>query len=131
ELKEAERKKPRMNSFIPGSFVTDILIHPPSQYALQKLSSFDFIELWYFTLAGCLGKAKHSNKSQADDIFGISKVNDHLMVHSITSICVSCNVLPDHKLPFPKFLTVKNCFLKYAKKVDWPNKNLDALAKLF
>ncbi|KAF9228253.1 hypothetical protein BS17DRAFT_763781 [Gyrodon lividus] len=36
---------------------------PPSQYALQKLNMFDFTELWYFSLAGCLDTAKYSNRS--------------------------------------------------------------------
>ncbi|KAF9227774.1 hypothetical protein BS17DRAFT_856896, partial [Gyrodon lividus] len=131
ELKEAERKKPRMNSFIPGSSIANVLIHPPSQYALQKLSSFDFVKLWYFTLADHLDTEKHSNKSQADDTFGIYRIDNHLMVCSIASICTSRNVLPNHELPFPKFLRAKNCFLEYAKKADWPNENLDTLAKFF
>ncbi|KAF9228883.1 hypothetical protein BS17DRAFT_690367 [Gyrodon lividus] len=118
-----------MNSFTPGSFVVDVLVHPPSQYVLQKLSSFDLVELWYFTLAGCLDTAKHSNKSQVDDTFRISRVDNHLMVRFIASVHTSCNVLPDHKLPFPKFLRAKNCFLEHAKKADWPNENLNPLAK--
>ena len=66
--------------------VADVLVHPPSQYALQKLTTYKYIELWNFTLAGRLDAAKHSNKSQADDTFGISQVDDHLTVCSIASV---------------------------------------------
>ncbi|KIK72678.1 hypothetical protein PAXRUDRAFT_21706 [Paxillus rubicundulus Ve08.2h10] len=131
ERKEAEKKKPKMNTFIPGTSVTDVLIHPPSQYALQKLSTFDFSELWYFSLAGRLDAAKYSNKSQADDTFGISKMDDHLTVRSIASVRASRNVLQDHELPFSEFLRAKNCFLEYARRAEWPAVNLDALAQFF
>lgn len=93
---EAEKKKPKMNSFAPGSSVPDVLSLPPSQYALQKLSSFDYIELWYFSLGGRTDAARHHNKSQADDTFGLSKVDDHLTVRSIASR----NAIPDHDLSF-------------------------------
>lgn len=39
EQNEADKKKPKMNSFTPGSSVADVLVHPPSQYAIQKLNS--------------------------------------------------------------------------------------------
>ncbi|KIK78781.1 hypothetical protein PAXRUDRAFT_16686 [Paxillus rubicundulus Ve08.2h10] len=131
EAKETEKKKPKMNTFTPGTLVADVFVHPPSPYALQKLSTYNFVELWYFSLAGRMDAAKFSNKSQADDTFGISRVDDHLTVHSIASVRASRSVLPDHELPFPEFLRAKNCFLEHARKADWPTENLDALAKFF
>ncbi|KIK81216.1 hypothetical protein PAXRUDRAFT_15354 [Paxillus rubicundulus Ve08.2h10] len=131
EPKETEKKKPKMNTFTLGTLVADILVHPPSPYALQKLSTYDFVELWYFTLAGRMDAAKFSNKSQADDTFGISRVDDHLTVRSIASVRASRGVLPNHELPFPEFLRAKNCFLEHARKADWPTENLDALEKFF
>ncbi|KIK84529.1 hypothetical protein PAXRUDRAFT_79425, partial [Paxillus rubicundulus Ve08.2h10] len=131
EQKEMEKKKPKMNTFTPGTFVADVLVHPPSPYTLQKLNTYDFVELWYFSLASRMDAAKFSNKSQADDTFGISMVDDHLTICSITSVRASRSVLPDHELPFPEFLRAKNCFLEHARKADWPTENLDALAKFF
>ncbi|KAF8833212.1 hypothetical protein BDN67DRAFT_1059011 [Paxillus ammoniavirescens] len=129
--KEAEKKKPRMNTFAPGSSVADVLIHPPSQYALQKLTTFDYVEMWYFSLAGRLDASKYHDRSQVDDTFGISKIDDMLTVRPIASVKASRNVLPDHELTFPEFLSAKNCFLNHAKKANWPTTNLDALAKFF
>ncbi|KAN0086069.1 hypothetical protein V8E55_007203 [Tylopilus felleus] len=112
---EAEKKKPKMNIFIPGSSISDILLLPPSQYALQKLSTFDYIELWYFSLAGRTDAAKYNNKSQADDTF----------------VRASKNAIPEHELSISNFLQAKNCFLEHTKMADWPTNNLDALAKFF
>ena len=122
EQREFDKKKPRMNPFTPGMAVADVLVHPPSQYALQKLTTYEYVELWYFTLAGRLDAAKHSNKSQADDTFGISRVDDHLTVRYVVS---------DHDLSFPEFLRAKNFFLNHARKMEWPKEHLDALAKFF
>jgi len=131
EQHEANKKKPKMNPFMLGVSVPDVLVHPPSQYVLQKLSTFDYVELWYFTLAGRLDAAKHSNKSQADDMFGISKVEDHLTVRSIASVRASHNALSDHDLSFLEFLQAKKFFLDHARKAEWPIVHLDALAKFF
>ncbi|KIJ07198.1 hypothetical protein PAXINDRAFT_90797, partial [Paxillus involutus ATCC 200175] len=128
---EVEKKKPKINTFTPGLSVADVLVHPPSQYALQKLSTFDYVEMWYFSLAGHLDAAKHHDRSQADNTFSISKVDNHLTVHSIASVRASCHALPDHELPFAEFLKAKNCFLEHAKKASWPVTNLDTLAKIF
>lgn len=78
-----EKKKLKMNLFAPGPSIANILVHPPFQYILQKLGSFNFVKLWYFTLEGYMNTTKSKSKSQADDTFGISRVNDHLTVHSI------------------------------------------------
>ncbi|KAF9232699.1 hypothetical protein BU15DRAFT_67224 [Melanogaster broomeanus] len=112
ERRDVEKKKPKMNTFIPGTLVADVLIHPPSQYALQKLSTHDYLELWYFSLEGWMDAAEHANKSQADDTFGLSRVDDHLTVRTIASVRASRNVVPDHELPFSEFLRAKNCFLE-------------------
>ncbi|KIJ10177.1 hypothetical protein PAXINDRAFT_86438, partial [Paxillus involutus ATCC 200175] len=131
ERREAEKKKPKMNTFIPGSSITDILIHPPSQYALQKLSTFDYVEMWYFSPAGRLDASKFHDRSQAEDTLGISKIDDLLTIRPIASVKASRNVIPNHELTFPDFLSTKNCFLDHAKKANWPTTNLDALAKFF
>ncbi|KAF8834212.1 hypothetical protein BDN67DRAFT_915403 [Paxillus ammoniavirescens] len=128
---EVEKKKPKMNTFTPGVSVADVLIHPPSQYALQKLSTFDYVKMWYFSLAGRLDAPKHHDRSQADNTFGISKVDNHLTVRSIASVRALHHALPVHELSFSKFLKAKNCFLEHGKKANWLVTNLDTLTKFF
>ncbi|KAF9228310.1 hypothetical protein BS17DRAFT_691954, partial [Gyrodon lividus] len=103
----------------------------PSQFALQKLSTFDHVELWYFSLGGCLDTAKHHDRSQADDTFDISKIDNHLTIRSIASVRALLNALLDHEVSFSEFLKAKSCFLEHAKKANWLATNLDALAKFF
>ncbi|KAF8836712.1 hypothetical protein BDN67DRAFT_1014442 [Paxillus ammoniavirescens] len=76
-------------------------------------------------------EASKYNRSNADEIFGISKFDNILTLHSVASIKASCNSLEDHELSFEAFLQAKNNFLFYAKKASWPGKHLDALAEFF
>ena len=131
EQREMEKKKPKMNVFKPGTLVASILIPRPSQYALQKLSSFDFVELWYFSPEGCADAARSNSKSQADDAFGLSKVDDILTVKSVAAIRASRHAVADHELSFKSFLQAKNSFLVYARKAEWPGENVDVLATFF
>ena len=128
---ELDKKKPKMNIFEPGTSIANILIPRPSQYTLQKLHSFDFVKLWYFSPKGCADTAWHNSKSQADDAFGLSKTDNILTVRLVASIRALCNALADHEPSFESFLQVKNNLLVYARKADWPPVNLDLLVTFF
>ncbi|KAG1791072.1 uncharacterized protein HD556DRAFT_1486952 [Suillus plorans] len=68
---EAEKKKPKMNGFDEASSVGDSIAPRPSQYAIQKLNNFDYVELWYFSPEGCK-EALRTARSVADD-FGLTR----------------------------------------------------------
>ena len=53
EAQEVEKKKQKMNTPKPGTSVVNVLISRPLQYAIQKLSVFDYVDLWYFSAEGC------------------------------------------------------------------------------
>ncbi|KIK78745.1 hypothetical protein PAXRUDRAFT_16710 [Paxillus rubicundulus Ve08.2h10] len=130
EHREGEKKKPKMNDFDQTTSISSVIVPHPSQYALQKLNSFNHIDLWYFSPAGCAEASKY-NRSNADETFGISKAGDTLTLRTIASIKASHNSLEDHNLSFKAFLQAKNNFIFYAKKASWPGKHLDALAEFF
>lgn len=49
ERREAEKKKPKINDFKVGTSVGNTLTPRPSQYAIHKLKSFEYVELRYFS----------------------------------------------------------------------------------
>ncbi|KIK98555.1 hypothetical protein PAXRUDRAFT_133965 [Paxillus rubicundulus Ve08.2h10] len=130
EHREGEKKKPKMNNFDQATSVSSVIVPCPSQYALQRLNNFNHVDLWYLSPASC-AKASKYNRSNADVTFGISKVDDILMLRSVTVVKASRNSVEDHDLSFEAFLQVKNNLLFYAKKASWPGKHLDALAEFF
>ena len=73
EKKEQEKKKPKIGDFDKGWMVSDHVIPQPSQFAIGKLKSFNFVELWYFTDEGC-HEAQDSSKAQSDDAYGLMRL---------------------------------------------------------
>ena len=119
-----------MNTFKPGTSVANILISCPLQYAIQKLSVFDYVDLWYFSAEGC-AKAAAQCTSQVDDTFSITKTEGTFSLKPFAATKASRNVMLDQHLPFESFLYTKNNFLVYAKKAKWPAENIDALSLFF
>ncbi|KAG1853435.1 hypothetical protein DFJ58DRAFT_728179 [Suillus subalutaceus] len=65
---ETEKKKPKINDFATGMSVGDTLTHCPSQYAIHKLKSFEYIELWYFSPDGCKEAADEANRRPTEPL---------------------------------------------------------------
>ncbi|KAG1890036.1 hypothetical protein F4604DRAFT_1914589 [Suillus subluteus] len=84
ERHETEKKKPKINDFQAGTSVGDTLAHRPSQYAIHKLKSFEYIELWYFSPDGCR-EAADKAKLAADGTFGFTKVDDFIVLKPVAA----------------------------------------------
>ena len=62
--REKEKKKPKIGDFEANRSVSTFIPPRPSSYALNKLESFEYIELFYFTLEGCLDAVKSTHRSR-------------------------------------------------------------------
>ncbi|KAG2098718.1 uncharacterized protein F5147DRAFT_582938 [Suillus discolor] len=130
ERLEAEKKKPKMNGFDEASSVGDFLNPHPMQYAIQKLTNFEYIELWYFSPDGCKD-ALRSSRSIAENDLSIVRVDDQLALRPSSAFKASKAVIADHELPFSIFLWAKNLFLVQISKAKWPQSHIDALSLFF
>jgi hypothetical protein len=83
--REREKKRPKINDFDTGRSVGAFIAPHPSTYTINKLKSFDYIELFYFTREGCLDAQSHQC-TEADDTFGLSRVGDHVSFRSISAV---------------------------------------------
>jgi hypothetical protein len=72
---EAEKKKPKINDFEVNTMVGSYITPCPSQYALQRLKNFEYLELWYLTQEGCANAAQHQH-TQNNDTSGLTKVDN-------------------------------------------------------
>ena len=102
----------------------------PSQYAIQKLYMYDFVELWYFTQEGCKDAAI-THCTNAEDAFGVTNSNDVLTLRPITSVKASKHAIPDEDLLFSQLMQVCILFMEYAQQVGWPEKHIKALVVFF
>ncbi|KAG1849838.1 hypothetical protein C8R48DRAFT_613844 [Suillus tomentosus] len=130
EKLEAEKKKPKMNGFDETSSVGDFLTPRPAQYAIQKLTNFEYVELWYFSPDGCK-EALKSSRSIAENDLSITRIDDQLALRPSSAFKASKAALADHELPFSIFLRAKNLFLVQISKAKWPQSHIDVLSLFF
>lgn len=50
---QVKKKKPKINDFDESKAINDTITPNPSPYAINKLSNFDYAELYYFTKEAC------------------------------------------------------------------------------
>jgi hypothetical protein len=73
--RECKKKRPKINNFDANSSVGSYITPHLSTYAINKLESFDYVELFYFTHEGCLN-AQSNLRMEADDAYGLSKIGN-------------------------------------------------------
>ena len=83
-----------MNDFNEMVLVSDYIAPCPSQYALQHLEDFEYLELWYLTQEGCADAAQNLCTIN-EDSFSITKVDNIMSLKSISSIWALKNVVQD------------------------------------
>ena len=125
-----EKKKPTIGNFEEDVPLPNVIACQPSQYALQKIATYDYIELWYFTREGCFEAAKHAHL-QADDAFGLLATNEVLTLRAVASVKASKNARADHELMLTEMLQAHTTYLEHMKEVRWPKKHVTVLFKFF
>ena len=130
EKREQEKKKPKIGDFVKGRMVSDHVIPQPSQFAIGKLKSFNFVELWYFTDEGC-HEAQDSSKAQSDNMYGLTKIDDLIVLKLVTSFKASQNVIQDADLTWRQMNVAKNTMLWYMELCGWPPKHTQSFAHFY
>ncbi|KAG0695760.1 hypothetical protein DFH29DRAFT_1083247 [Suillus ampliporus] len=131
ELAEQDqKKKPKINDFKSGTVVGDTLTPRPSQYAIHKLKSFEYVELWYFSPDGCKETSDEA-KTNSEDTFGLTRVDDFVALKPVASFKPSRKAIQDHSLEWRQFDLAKNSFLLHINKLSWPKKHQRALTMFF
>ena len=110
--------------------VADHVMPRPSQFAIGKLKSFSYIELWYFTDEGC-AEAQVSSRAQSDDAYGFTKVDNLVALKPVASVKASHNVIQDADLTWRQMNVRKNTMLRFMDLCDWPQKHVQSLAHFY
>ena len=130
EQKELEKKRPKINDFGNNRMVGDFVMPHPSQFAVGKLKSFSFIELWYFTEEGC-SEAQETNSTLPEDTYSIIQVNDLVALKPVTTFKASKNAISDANLTWRQMNIGKNTMLHYMEICDWPQKHTESFARFY
>ena len=125
------KRKTKLKDFEENSVVqTTPASGRPSKYALKKLTEFEYVELYYFTIEACRDAAEHE-RSVADDAFTISKTNDTMALRPMNAYKSSSKAVPDHRLTWTEISTAKTKLLRCMQDAKWPTKHIESLAGLY
>ncbi|KAK6987600.1 hypothetical protein R3P38DRAFT_2805784 [Favolaschia claudopus] len=131
EKKEAEKKKPKLPVFDANARAPSILSPRPSPFAKKKVSAYEYIELWYFTYAGCMDAAKSNRGVASDDTFGITRADDVLALAPVSVSKPSDKVILDENLTWSEMSAAKTLLVKEMETAKWPKDYVMALAQFF
>jgi len=113
-----------------GQMVSDHIMPQPSKFAIGKLKSFNFVELWYFTDEGCT-KAQDSSRAQSDDAYGLMRVDNLVALKLVASFKASQNVIQDADLTWRQMNVSKNTMLQYMDLCSWLQKHVQSFTHFY
>jgi hypothetical protein len=102
----------------------------PSRYALKKLADFEYVELYYFTVAACR-EATDYERSIAEDAFTLSKIDDTMALRPMNACKPSTKAIPDVRLSWNDISIAKTKLLQCMQDAKWPPKFLMSLAGFY
>lgn len=97
---------------------------------MGKLKFFNFVELWYFTDKGC-HEAQDSSRAHSNDAYGLTKIDDLVMLKPVVSFKASCNVVSDADLTWRQLNIGKNTMLRYMDLCGWPPKHIQSFTHFY
>ncbi|KAH9025000.1 hypothetical protein EDB83DRAFT_2527045 [Lactarius deliciosus] len=107
QLREAEKKKPKLNDFNPNHIISDWIELRPAPYAINKLNNLEYVELDYFTTKSCIEASADTGRS-------------------------SRNIRNNEDLSWEETLQGKNVMLRFmAKSMTWLQAHTQSFATFF
>ncbi|KAH9019481.1 hypothetical protein EDB85DRAFT_1896623 [Lactarius pseudohatsudake] len=132
QRREAEKKKPKMNTFDPRRCLRAWIEPRPAQYAINKINNLEWVKLDYFTLKGCRDAAADSNKSSNQDTLAFTQLGGTIAMRPLTAMAPARGIRNDEDLSWLELMEAKNSMLHFiAKSGAWPAENAEALAAFF
>ncbi|KAK6993198.1 hypothetical protein R3P38DRAFT_3329955 [Favolaschia claudopus] len=74
----------RVQTWAGHALAPSSLLPRPSQFAKKKVANYDFVDLWYFTYAGCVDAAKSNRGVTSEDTYGITRSDDMLALAPVS-----------------------------------------------
>ena len=130
EERRDEEKKPKVVKWDENSQVGNSIIDRPSQYAIHRLKSFEYVPLWYFCPEGCRD-AMEDATSMGSEALGLTKTSNGLAFLPAMAGCPSRRALQDHELTWSQFDLAYTSFITHIQTYKWPEHYIEALINFF
>ncbi|KAG6913389.1 hypothetical protein DXG01_007232, partial [Tephrocybe rancida] len=129
-LERDQKAKLKLRVFDPNMQVSNVIVPHQSSYALNKLASYEYCKLWYFSQEGC-EDALRTQHTEVDDAFGMSKMGELVTLRPITAVQALKRALQDEQLTWEQFSCTRQLFVQYVLKSDWPEEHVQSLLHFF
>ena len=130
EKKEKEKKKPKLKEFVANKLVKDTAQLCPSRYAIHKLDEWEYVELYYFTLEGCM-EALKIDCTITQDTFTFTKAEDTLLLKPMASHKPSNKAILDKDLTWHQMSIAKTTLLRHMSQTGWPEHYVVTLVEFY
>ena len=107
DLPPAPLKKTTVADFKEEDSIPESLPFFPPQYAIDKIKTLDYVDLWYFTMEGILYVSKIV-PTAADDTFGLLRMDLSLTLQQVKATRASRNVIIDEFLSWDQIATAQH-----------------------
>ena len=128
EVLPPARKKITFTDFELNTPIPESLPFFPAQFAMDKIKSMDYAELWYFTTEGILN-ASRITLTAADDTYGLLQNNGGLALQQVKASRASRNVISDEALSWDQIATARHNLVDAT--AGWPDRHRMVLAEFF
>ncbi|THH06159.1 hypothetical protein EW146_g9698 [Bondarzewia mesenterica] len=118
KLSELDKIHERFGKASEDLMVDDYLVPRPSNYALEKLRKYEYVELYYFTPEGCRETALYANDT-SDNTYAIAEDGDRLTLKTAASTA-SRHVIKDAALTWEQVELARPIFFQHISTLQWP-----------
>ena len=130
--KEADKRKPKLNTIDQSRYVGKWISARLSTYTLNKLNNLEYVELDYFATKGCREAMANSNKSVSQDTLTFTQVGDSFAIRPMAAVRPSKQIRNDEDLSWEEMMDAKNVMLHFmAKSTVWQEEHATALTTFY
>lgn len=123
------KEKTTFPDFDEDIMVDDRIPHLPLRFAINKIKTMDYVDLWYFTTEGC--REASQALPTTPETFGLLDTKSGIMFQPIDAAKPSKQAIIDEQLSWEQLMTARHTFINMANQAGWPSKHTDAFAEFY
>ena len=128
---EEKKKKAKFPPIIRGMLPPKDSGFRPCGKAITKLKNREFVELWFFTFAGCQ-ITKDATLAEEDGTLTFTQEDGSIQLRRSSSTAGYKHlIVPDERLLWKDLLQAKNVFLEQISKHGWPDEYLQMFTQFY
>ena len=123
------KDKATFPDFDEDTMVDDQISHLPLRFAINKIKTMDYVNLWYFTTEGC--REASQALPTTPGTFGLLNTESGITFQPIDAAKPSKRAIIDEQLSWEQLMTARHTFVNMANQAGWLPKHTEALAEFY